>query len=1606
MDSDLTQEELEAQVEEFMRKQAEIESGSATRKAEPGKVLGADEVSEEEAKRFCREVVGVLKRLKENRDMSLNEVRLTVAIEDPRAREKRLMGMEDSSGVSREEMAAALMEVSEGRIPGDRIALRELWREINEWPAMDEPSRRRAPSAGGVGAPERADPEIAEDSFGLTPAAEDAAAAWRQQGDVRPPMGRDPTEAPKGALDRLPDWVGYGFLYFISIAPVLIALGAITAMEKSKMVEAPRMKTVGFVVLTLTYLSLNSSLNLLNKWSLGVYGFRFPFLLTSCHMLFSFCVLAPVAMRESWENHRRTLEKQWRGIVYIGAFMALNIALNNLSLLDISLTLNQIIRSAIPVVTCVLAILVESRYPSSQELAALITLTLGVMLAVWQGTATGKPYAIMFCVVGTVCNGAMMTFSGKVLSEKLDVVRLTFYTAPVSLCCLAPFYWIYERERFWVYLPSHTDGVAMIMLVSSINAVCYNMIHSLMIKKTSAVTTTVLGEVKIVGLLVLSAMLLGEGKEFTMKMTAGVVLAITGFAMYSHTRVQKLRESVQPRVMSLTASGGGSARVQAPSPSPTVLNETTNSTSLPDFWLPCGRTQLCPDAGACCAIWGVCGTSDRFCGQYCLNGACLLQPSPPPPPPSTQPGGGGGAVPSPPLPEPEPDLPPVFDPNRFIDAVVSVRENEVALAGCAEPGWLISGVENAMFGDVATMCNSSLSYSIVAAACINEPACVVPAVNPVFEDPCPRVYKTLQFGYRCQPELGTEDSPAGTAPVVLASPPPPSPEQPQNPFAVSPPAAGSAAAPPPPPAAVLAPSPPPPRRSPPPPSPLPSPSPPPPVAVQQPAAIIADNALLSPLWGEAGEMFSQRSMLSDWSQAGYAGNTAAIPQYEVKYNVRSFGAKGDGVADDSGAFIAALANASALAKASGQGVAVRVPFGKYKVTQKLVINTSRVVLRGDGPGATKLLFPLPLADVYGSGTIWAFGGTWLTILGTNSDSKDTANYVGDVTAEVVQGSKRVQVSSTKGVQVGRWLRLFVLEPNDVARRRSLLSAARGSAPSAAAAAGLARRRRQLRQAPLAPTPAPGPAAEPSLVAELFADAELQAAVSAAFAAEAKAAEAAALAEGLDEAGAGAPAPAAEGADANPAGLDPWLLAAARYAAAALLADPETERAPGTALDGTLDAYLYGENIVDSGRDGGIYPKEDHVRFISSSVSQKRQAERITSPDCTTVCRPIAPTLCGVAAVGPDWIEFERAVPYDLRLKWRPVVHFAAATVQHSGFEGFAVEFPTSPYSSHLDVRGYNAFGVYEAQNCWLRNLKVLNADNGFLVNGADFVTVSGVETDFTAARGVGAVAEMNGHHGIWVQASSNVLVTDFNIKDYRFYHDLSLAIFSESCVFSNGRGFDVNIDSHRGGTHHNLLSNIIVGLGTRTFRSGGAAYRGAHSGANLTWWNLQKADGQPIPLPPCEFGPRLFFAGQWLPPTADVGGGVDAESLDPPTAAKPRRKAAEAGAAKLAVAGPRRRLAQAAGLDLPEVLGAAGRAGAGAEDGTPGTVDATAIDAIAGAALTPAQHGGERAVALAGLPGWCQEQQWRVELIDPGYQLYPADLAGAMREARQRGGVL
>lgn len=94
--------------------------------------------------------------------------------------------------------------------------------------------------------------------------------------------------------------------------------------------------------------------------------------------------------------------------------------------------------------TCLLAVFIESHTPSFKESASLLVLTSGVMIAVWEGSIAGTPQAIITCMLGTLCNAATLSTAGRILSERVDVMRLTFYTAPVSAICLAPLSYTHE----------------------------------------------------------------------------------------------------------------------------------------------------------------------------------------------------------------------------------------------------------------------------------------------------------------------------------------------------------------------------------------------------------------------------------------------------------------------------------------------------------------------------------------------------------------------------------------------------------------------------------------------------------------------------------------------------------------------------------------------------------------------------------------------------------------------------------------------------------------------------------------------------------------------------------------------------------------------------------------------------------------------------------------------------------------------------------------------------------------------------------------------------------------------------------------------------------
>jgi hypothetical protein len=111
----------------------------------------------------------------------------------------------------------------------------------------------------------------------------------------------------------------------------------------------------------------------------------------------------------------------------------------------------------------------------------------------------------------------------------------------------------------------------------------------------------------------------------------------------------------------------------------------------------------------------------------------------------------------------------------------------------------------------------------------------------------------------------------------------------------------------------------------------------------------------SELWGREGEIWEPNGRLPNFSNAGYSRGDQSIPSLPVTTNVRDFGAKGDGVTDDTAAFRNAL---------HGGGV-LFVPEGRYRITDQLQLE-SNTVMHGEDQNKTVLFFPYSFEDIRGA----------------------------------------------------------------------------------------------------------------------------------------------------------------------------------------------------------------------------------------------------------------------------------------------------------------------------------------------------------------------------------------------------------------------------------------------------------------------------------------------------------------------------------------------------------------------------------------------------------------------------------------------------------------
>ncbi|MCI0535967.1 MAG: glycoside hydrolase family 55 protein [Verrucomicrobiales bacterium] len=222
-------------------------------------------------------------------------------------------------------------------------------------------------------------------------------------------------------------------------------------------------------------------------------------------------------------------------------------------------------------------------------------------------------------------------------------------------------------------------------------------------------------------------------------------------------------------------------------------------------------------------------------------------------------------------------------------------------------------------------------------------------------------------------------------------------------------------------------------------------------------------------------------------------------------------------------------------------------------------------------------------------------------------------------------------------------------------------------------------------------------------------------------------------------------------------------------------------------------------------------------------------------------------VCRVTRLEGDRVHLDRPLRCDVRAVWRPQLRSFEPTVTESGIENLSFEFPKEPYRGHFTELGFNAIALSGVADCWVRNVRTLNADSGLFISG-NFNTVQGVVLESQRAEDK---QNCVGHHGISLGGGDH-LVTDFDFR-VRYIHDITVSHHCSGNVCARGHGVDLALDHHRYAPYENLFTDLAAGAGKRLWKCGGGADLGKHCGARGTFWNIRAAN--PLSYPPAGFGP-------------------------------------------------------------------------------------------------------------------------------------------------------
>jgi len=319
---------------------------------------------------------------------------------------------------------------------------------------------------------------------------------------------------------------------------------------------------------SLLFVLLNCAMNIYTKWlfSAGGGNFPLPWTMLAVQQIESYVVLQLLLAvkdptgRFGWIKTRGTTEaasvvlvpgeeerqEEILGLVEmmqvfaVTGLFCLNVGLNSLSLVRISITLNQTVRAFLPVGVLLLGTCIERRAYPSHSYFTTIFLVIGIALTCW-GSPDFDMLGFNLALMSTLVGAAGTSLNGRLLSVgpfrgtgSVNIMRLMMLQSLPAFFVFSVVAAFTERDALSKHLVDPEAGgwlhILALVSVSSALALVSNLGRCFLVASTSALMETFAGNTKVAALCVIDERLFGT-RMYSYNYV-GVALTFFGFSVH------------------------------------------------------------------------------------------------------------------------------------------------------------------------------------------------------------------------------------------------------------------------------------------------------------------------------------------------------------------------------------------------------------------------------------------------------------------------------------------------------------------------------------------------------------------------------------------------------------------------------------------------------------------------------------------------------------------------------------------------------------------------------------------------------------------------------------------------------------------------------------------------------------------------------------------------------------------------------------------------------------------------------------------------------------------------------------------------------------------